>query len=172
MFNPRFLTLSSMILLAALSRLMPHPWNDTPIAAMALFGGAHFEKTSAAYFVAFAALFLSDLFLGFHSTMLFVYVGFGLTVFLGTALKHNRTLMAVPMSAVASSLLFYLITNFGSWLTDPMYTKTLSGLLQSYLAGLPFLRNGLLGDLFYSGLLFGSFAWAQRRLPQLQFSSK
>ncbi len=168
MMKPRFLTLAGVIFLAALSRLMPHPWNFTPIAALALFGGAQFEKTGHAFLVTFVALIVSDMFLGFHSTMFFVYPAFALTIFLGVSLKKNHAASSVFLSAVGSSLLFFFITNFGSWVTDPFYTKDFSGLLTSYLRGLPFLRNSLMGDLFYTGVLFGSFAFLAKRLPQLQ----
>lgn len=168
MMKPRFATLFVMILLAALSRLMPHPWNFTPIAAMALFGGAQFENTRHAFLVTFAALIVSDLLLGFHSTMLFVYPAFALTIFIGSGLKKSQGASSVFFAAVGSSLLFFFITNFGSWVMDPFYTKDFSGLLTSYVRALPFLRNSFMGDLFYTGVLFGSFSFLAKRLPQLQ----
>jgi hypothetical protein len=169
MMKPRFLTLSSMIVLAALSRLMPHPWNFTPIAAIALLGGAQFENSRHAFMVPFAALILSDVVLGFHSTMLFVYPAFGVIILLGTALKNNRNVSSVFFTTVGSSLLFFFITNFGSWVFDPFYTKDFSGLVSSYVRGLPFLRHTFLGDLFYVGILFGSFVFLEKRHPRLKY---
>lgn len=168
MRTPRSTTLISMIALAAVARVLPHPWNVTPLAAMALFSGAHFENTRYGFFVAFSSLLLSDLFLGFHMTMLFVYSGFGAIVLLGTFLKSHKTLGTVIFASLIGSVLFFLITNFGSWLLDGMYAKTPWGLLQAYVAGLPFFRNTVAGDLFYVGLLFGSFALAEKRLPILR----
>jgi hypothetical protein len=139
---------------------------------MALFGGVYFEKKWQAFLVAFGSMLLSDAFLGFHDTMFYVYLSFGLIVLAGFALKGKQSFANTTLAVIGCSFLFFFVTNFGSWLTDPFYAKTVSGLFQSYIRAIPFFRNTLLGDLFYSGLLFGSFSWAQKRLPQLQLAAQ
>ena len=168
MVPARPLVLFVGVLLAAASRLIPHPANVTPIAAMALFGGAHFSNRVAAFLVPLSAMILSDLILGFHSTMPFVYGSFVLIVLIGTLLRRRRTVPAVGVAAMASSVLFFLVTNFGVWVTGTLYPKTWTGLVTAYVAGLPFFRNTVLGDLFYVAVLFGGFAFLERYIPALR----
>jgi hypothetical protein len=166
--SPRFLVLTGVILIAALFRLLPHWPNFTPVAAIALFGGAHFSRKAIAFMIPLAALFLSDLILGFHGTMWAVYLGFIFTVALGMGIKGKTAVLPVLGTVVASSVLFYLLTNLAAWIGSPFYPQTFSGLMMSYAAGIPFLWNSLAGDLFYSGVLFGSFYFIRQRYPILQ----
>lgn len=140
------------IIAAALMRLLPHAPNVSPVGAVALFSGANVLGPSA-FILPLLAMFISDIFLGFHSTMIFVYGSFILAVILGRTLKKYGFAQLV-ITALLSSLLFFIITNFGVWLTGTMYTKNFSGLLECYIAALPFFRNTLVGDFFYSIILF------------------
>ena len=146
--------------LAVAARLLPHPPNFAPIAAMALFGGAYLNPRYA-ILVPLLALFLSDLFIGFYSpvVMISVYGSFVLTGALGIWLKKRRNPRNMVVAAVGSSLLFFLITNFAVWAAGA-YARDPSGLLQSYVAGLPFLKNTLAGDLFYTISFFGGYELA------------
>lgn len=176
--KPAFIVVAALIVAAAFSRLIPHWPNFTAVAAIALFGGAKFGNKLIAFVIPLAALFLTDLVLGFHGTMVPVYAAFGVTVLLGMSLRNRTSALNVGMTAVAASVIFFLVTNFGSWLTMPMYTKDAAGLMMAYLNGLAFFNDGsmgvspfintLIGDLFYSGVLFGSFALATRRIPALR----
>lgn len=168
MVSTRPLVLIAGIVLAAASRLMPHPPNVTPIAAMALFGGVHFSNPAAAYLVPLAAMALSDLVLGFHDTLPFVYGSFVLIVLIGSRLRREKTLVSVTIAALGSSVLFFLVTNFGVWATGTLYPKSWAGLATAYLAALPFFRNTVLGDLSYVAVLFGGFALLERYLPALR----
>ncbi|MDO9027517.1 MAG: hypothetical protein Q7U68_01460 [Candidatus Roizmanbacteria bacterium] len=143
----------AIILLAVVARLIPHAPNFAPIGGLALFSGANFKKKSA-LLIPLAAMFFSDMFLGFHKTIPYVYVSFILITIIGKYLKENPKVINLISASLLSSILFFLITNFGVWLTGSMYLKTVNGLLQSYLKGLPFFRNTLLGDLFYSFSFF------------------
>ena len=142
--------------IAAVLRLVPHPANVAPIAAMALFGGAYLNKRYA-LIVPLVAMFLSDLFLGFHQTMPFVYGSFVLIGLLGLWLRKHKSIPTVLLAGIISSTFFFLITNFGVWLTGTIYAKSFSGLLSAYTMGLPFYRNTLLGDLGYITLFFGGY---------------
>jgi len=169
MVNARFLTLVTMTLAAAVTRLLPHPPNVTPIAAMALFGGAHFASPLAAFAVPLSAMFLSDLLLGFglHPVMPFVYGSFAVTVCLGRWLRARWSVLAIGMAAVTGSVVFFVVTNLGVWLVGDLYPRTLDGLVICYLVAIPFFRNTLAGDACYTAVLFGGFALAQRYVPVL-----
>jgi len=176
MFNTRFFALLGITLSAAAMRLLPHPPNVTPIAAMALFGGVYFTNRKTAFLVPLAAMYLSDLALGFfvydfgwfHGFMPFVYAGFVMTVILGLLMRRMISPLAVGTAALASSVLFFIITNFGVWLVGNLYPKTLAGLGSCYVTAIPFFRNMLMGNVFYTLVLFGGFAMAQRYLPVLR----
>jgi hypothetical protein len=149
---------SILILVVALSRLIPHPVNFTPIAAIALAGGVYLEKRFA-LIIPLAALFISDLFIGFHNTILFVYGSFVLIGFMGLWLKSHKKFFPVIGTIILSSILFFIITNFGVWLTGGgwFYPKTWQGLVECYVMAIPFFRNTLAGDLIFTGVLFGLF---------------
>jgi hypothetical protein len=156
------------VLLAAASRLIPHPDNVTPLAAMALFGGAHLSNRAAAVAVPLTALLLSDLVLGFHSTMPFVYGSFIVIVLIGARLGRRKAVLPVAIAALASSVLFFLVTNFGVWAMGTMYPETWAGLTAAYVAAVPFFRNTVVGDLAYVAMLFGGFAYLERQFPALR----
>jgi hypothetical protein len=156
-----------LILAAAFSRLIPHPMNFAPITAIALFGGMYFDKRVAPV-LPLAALVISDLFLGFYDGVVWVYGGFLLVSLLGMAASRNRSFSVITGSTVAGSLLFFLVTNFGVWQSGILYPLTMSGLAECYVAALPFFRNALAGDLFYAGVLFGSYALIARALPSAE----
>lgn len=157
------------IFAAAAMRLVPHPPNFAPIAAMALFSGAQMPKRALSFAAPFAALLLSDIALGgFYPGMNFVYLSFGLTVLLGWAVARRKTALTIGAAAIASSVLFFVLTNFGVWLFTGMYPRTGEGLVACYVAAIPFFQNTLAGDLVYTALLFGGFALAERLLPPIR----
>lgn len=180
----RLLTLITIILTAALFRLVPHWPNFTPIAALALFGAAMFERKWLGLVSALAAMLLSDALIGFHGSMGAVYLSFGLTWLLGvwalpvrrSAVRRSGKLTAgrIVAASVMSSILFFLITNFAVWYGSAFYAQNLPGLITCYVAGLAFyngtsfLLNGLAGDLFYSALLFGGYYLLQLRFGELR----
>jgi hypothetical protein len=148
--------LIGVVALLAMFRFVPHPPNVTPVAAMALFAGAYFSNRALALIIPLAAMVLSDVVLGFHSTVWYVYAGVMLTVLIGSALQRF-SILRVGVAAILASLLFFIITNFGAWLHHDMYPQNIVGLLQSYIAGLPFLRNSLIANLIFSYLVFYGF---------------
>ncbi len=168
LFTPRFNLILTAIVVAAVFRLIPHWPNFTPVAAMALFGGAYIPKKWLAFMIPIAAMLLSDLFLGFHSYLLAVYGSFMLTVALGILISKRPGFLQVTGASLLSSLLFFLITNFVMWAGNPNFSQDYQGLMQCYTVAIPFFHNGILGDLFYNGLLFGGFYFARQYIPALQ----
>jgi len=172
MSKPRIVAISCLILVAAASRIIPHPPNFTPVIAIALFGGAYFSKKWLAFFIPFSSLFLSNLVLGYGVGSYAVYASFAVVVLIGLQLRRRRSALAIGAASLASSVLFLLITNFAVWLFDNMYPQTVAGLIMCYTAAFPFFKNALLGNAFYTIVLFGGFALAQRYWPVFQNREK
>lgn len=168
------IVLVGLIVVAALSRLIPHPFNFTPITAIAVFGGAMFANKRFSYIVPMLAMIVSDVLLGilksdigyaFHDTTLFVYGALALTVWFATSIKEV-TFGSVAARTLVGSLLFFVVTNFGVWMVSGMYPMSVSGLVQCFAMAIPFystdafaafslLGNQILGDIVYTGLIFG-----------------
>lgn len=170
----RLTTLLTIVLATALFRLVPHWPNFTPVAALALFGAATFDRKWLGLVAPFGAMLLSDAILGFHGSMGAVYISFGLTWLIGALALRRPTAGRVAGAALASSTLFFLITNFAVWYGSTFYPQTLAGLMGCYAAGLAFydgqsfFLNGVLGDLFFSGALFGGYYLLQQRFTVLR----
>ncbi len=146
------------VLVAAILRLVPHAPNFAPIGAMALFGGAYLGKRYALA-LPIAAMFLSDLFIGFDgiTSRLTVYGSFLVIGLIGLWLRERKSFQNVVLASLAASVLFFVITNFGVWAFGTIYPRTVEGLLACYVAAIPFFRNTLAGDLFYTGVFFGGY---------------
>ena len=137
-----------LILVLSFSRLIPHPSNFTPILAVGVFAGFYFRNFILSLFIVISAMFIGDLVIGFHSTMIFTYSSLILAVAIGLLIKKFN-FKEILFSGLSSSVVFFAVTNFGSWLTLEMYEKNFSGLLQSYFMGIPFFHNTLISTLIY-----------------------
>ncbi|HEY7006786.1 MAG TPA: DUF6580 family putative transport protein [Sphingomicrobium sp.] len=164
----RLTALLLAIVAATALRLVPHPPNFSPIDAMALFSGAYLGRRWVAFVAPLAALLLSDLALGFYHGMATVYSTVALIVVIGWWLSSKRTPLRIGAAAVVSSVLFFVITNFGMWMFSGFYPVTYAGLVACYTAAIPFFQNTVAGDLFYSALLFGGFVLAEHFVPRLR----
>jgi len=145
------------------TRLLPHPANFAPIAALALFAGVYGARISKWYLLApLAAILLSDLFLGFYEwkVMGIVYGSFFAIGLFGLLVGKYKNPGTIILGSLGGSMLFYVVTNFAVWAFTAYYPATLDGLLMSYTMALPFFRNTLMGDLFYAGLFFGAYEFA------------
>ncbi len=173
-----FLVISLLVLFAAATRFLMIP-NFTAVGAMGLFGAAYFKRKYLAFVIPFVALFLSDLILNnvvyaqyydgfvlFGTGAYWTYIGFGAIVLIGLGLLRKINILNVIGASISASLAFFLITNFGVWASGILYPTTGAGLLLSYEAGLPFFQYSLMGDLFFSGVMFGLYEWAIRPLFQ------
>ena len=163
--NMNRLIIPAIIIFAALTRLMPHPPNFTPIIAMGLFGGAYLKDKRWALLLPVGAMLLADVFLGFHGTMIWVYGSLIIITTIGFLLKRGVTLKNGAIATIGGSLLFFLVTNFGVWASGSFYPKTLEGLISCYAAGIPFFGNTLAGSVFYSGLMFFGYEQIRKYLP-------
>jgi len=166
--NSRIFALLSAILVAAVLRLVPHPPNFTPIGAMALFSGAYLGRRGLAFAAPLGAMALSDAVLGFYSGFWITYVAVALIVVVGWLALSRVSVLRVGGAAIVSSVLFFLVSNFGTWSSSGMYPHTFAGLSACYVAAIPFFQNTIAGDLFYATLLFGGFRIAELLLPSVR----
>lgn len=163
--NPNFWVVTLMVFAAAFVRLLPHPPNYAPIAAMALFGGAYFTKKSFAFLIPLAAMFLTDAIIGFYSTAWLTYISFALIVVLGIVMLKKVSVKNLIFASVTASVSFFLITNFGVWALGTLYPRTPAGVMESYVAAIPFFQNSLIGDLFFVGVMFGAYELIKYKVP-------
>ena len=166
----RLLFALAIIVVAAALRVAPHPWNFTPVGAMALFSGAVVRDRRLAFAFPIVALLSGDLFVGFYKpgVMLMVYSSFLLSVLIGRLLQNGRTFLRIAGATLLGSIQFFLVTNFAVWWLLGSYAKTAAGLAACYLNGLPLFANTLAGDALYAALFFGAFAVAERFVPMFR----
>lgn len=175
-FNPSKRSFSlkwaiGFVLIAAAARILPHPVNFTPLGAMALFGAASISRKWLAVALPIVAFWISDLFLNnvvysmyyegftwFTPGYLWMYGAMILTSLIGFGLLGKVSIHRLAGASISSSIVFFLLSNFGVWLGSTLYPQTLTGLGACYVAGLAFLQNSLAGDLFFSAALFGGYA--------------
>ena len=137
-----------IILALSLTRLIPHPWNFSPMLAVGVFSGFYFRQFYLSLFVVIFSMFIGDLFLGFHSTMFFTYISLAIAVVIGLLIKQFKFLQ-ITIGGLVSSVCFFLITNFGAWITLDMYEKNFAGLMSSYTLAIPFFQNTLISTFLY-----------------------
>ena len=163
----------TLIVLSAVLRILPHPWNLTPVGAMALFSGAMFRNRWIAFLLPLASLFAGDLFVGFYKLILIVYASFAVSVAIGRWLVKDRTAARIGGAVFLGALQFFVVTNFAMWGVGSFYPKTAAGLRACYLAAVPFFWNTLAGDALYAAALFGGYALAEKTfLSPLEQSAK
>ena len=159
-FSSQFLIVSIMILVAAFSRLLTNKfeiWNFTPIIAMSLFSGAEVRDKRFAFLIPLTAMIITDAFFGFYTGILVVYSALMIITAFGFLLRKRVNVISVILGSLGASAIFFLVTNFALLYPTTLYPHTLQGIMASYTAGIPFFKNAMLGDLIYSGILFGSY---------------
>jgi hypothetical protein len=164
----RLVALLSAIVAAALLRLVPHLPNFSPIGAMALFSGAYLGRRGVAFVAPLAAMVLSDVVIGFYAGVWITYLAVTLIVMIGILALSRISVLRIGTAAIASSIVFFAVSNFGTWALSGMYPHTLAGLEACYVAAIPFFQNTIAGDLFYATLLFGGFKIAEHLIPKVR----
>jgi hypothetical protein len=163
MSTSRILVIAGLIAAAALSRLLPHPSNFTPIGAMAIFGGACVGRLGLAMLLPAIAMLVSDAILGFSAATPIVYGCFAIDVLIGRWLRGRRTLVPIAVAVLVGSIQFFAFTNFACWVD--FYPHTLAGLSECYALAIPFFQNTLAGDAFFATVLFGGLAVVEYGCP-------
>jgi hypothetical protein len=167
----RTLLVFTMIVLAAALRLAPHPWNFTPVGAIALFSGAMVRDRRLAFLFPGLVMFATDAIIGFNKLSPVVYASFLISVLIGRFLNQQRNVLRIGGATLLGALQFFIITNFGVWAFLNSYPRTGAGLLTCYIAGVPLFWNTLAGDAVYATLLFGGFFLAERLTARLHPSA-
>lgn len=167
-----FIAMLSMFGIGLVMRLVPHPGNFSPIAAIALFAGFYFSKKWA-IILPLAIMFITDLAIGIYDwkLMAVVYGCMALAGLAGSLARKYKSLSTVVVSSVAVSVIFFLATNFAVWLFSTWYTRDFAGLMQCYALAVPFFRNNLLGNLFYTGVFFGCYELVMMAVKNKMFSA-
>ena len=147
-----------LVACGVLGRILPHAWNFAPIVAIGLFAGARLG-TRYAFTLPVLAMVISDMFIGFYDWRinLTVYIAMALSGGVGLLLRNRRNPIAIGIGSIAASTLFFLVTNGAVWAFSTMYTHSFGGLMSSYIAGIPFFRNAIVGDVLYSFAFFGLY---------------
>ena len=172
--------LSIIILLAAFTRIMPHPPNFSPMAAIGLFGAAHFAKKWQAFFIPLIGIWISDLVINnyvysssssnivwFYSGFYWQYMSYILIIFAGLFIFNRGISLTKTFGGmISSSGIFFLVSNFGVWTGGTMYPKNFGGLITCYAAGVPFIHNTIISDVLFTTVLFGTYY-----LLQVEYSS-
>ncbi len=176
--NTRLLTIGAIMFGMALTRLLPHPVNFTPMAAIAVFGGAQLMHNRHRFGLMLLAALLSDLLVNsllynyndlsyfLEPGTLGIYGCYMFFVWMGTTLKKVNV-VGVGSRSILASAVFFIVSNLTLWAGSTFYTQDLTGLMACYIAAIPFIQNSFAGDLIYSGILFGGFALLQKRIPVL-----
>lgn len=171
MNNSKFWLITGLIFTAVISRIIPHPFNVTPLIAVSLFAGAKFKDTKWAFIIPAVSFFMSDVILSymnhydlFHDTIFFTYASIVLIVLLGRILNNQKFSFGKTFGlTIASSLLFFIISNFGVWLFGNMYSMNIEGLINCYVMAIPFNKYSVLGDLFFVAVLFGTYEFVSAK---------
>lgn len=182
--NLRFSVLTALILLCAFSRIIPHMPNFSPLGTIGLFGAAYFSKKWQVFLIPIVATWLSDLFINnviygqyypeftwFYQGFYWQYGSYLLIALAGIFIFKKVNSQRVIAGALTSTAIFFLVSNFGCWIGSTTYPQNFVGLMTCYAAGIPFLKGTLLGDLVYSGMLFGTFTLAQHQFPALRLAN-
>ena len=159
----------TIVFVLALSRVLPHPPNFTPILGMAFFAGAVFDKKVLAYCISILAMLVSDLYLGFHAGMPIIYFAICVCILIGTFFHSKLNLTTSFLGISAGVISFYLISNFAVWYGSGMYASDLNGLITCYIMALPFLQNTFLSSIFYGMAACVLYLMADKHL---KFSAK
>ena len=171
-FQSKIVIVFSLVFIAALSRLIPHPPNFNPLMSIALFGGVMFSRQVWAFAIPFIALVLSDLIIGFYGIMMLpVYLSLALVVLHGFWVNRKSKEAgkfawgSLGISVLSSSLVFFVTTNFFVWLLTPMYAKTFVGLMECFTLAIPFFDNTVFSNVVYSVAIFGSYELLKAARP-------
>lgn len=159
--RPQIILFMVLLVIATLWRVIPHEWNMTPFMALALFAGAQIQHSLWRFLLPLAGMVVSDLILGVHNTLIWVYGALFFSVVIGTLLKDKHFHWYLG-GASAGALAFFAITNFGVWAVAGLYPATIEGLIACYVAALPFLAKSLAADLFFTSLFFVAFSLVSR----------
>lgn len=166
--NSSLLLVAVFVVLGILSRFIPVAPNFSPIISVALFSGVFFADKRIAFLIPVITMFTSDIFIGFHSTMIATYLSFALIAIIGMKMTLNKK--NVLLGSIGGAVVFFIVTNFAVWCAG-WYGYTFAGLVTCFEAAIPFFRNTLASSVLYSTVLFGGFYLAEKYLLKVAKAS-
>ena len=137
-------------------RLIDHPWNFTPVLAFGILAGYYLKNVLYGYGLVIASMILGDFIIGFHYLIFFTYFGLLFSVIIGNYINQLK-LTQILLSSISSAILFFIVSNFGVWLLSGFYPANMQGLIECYIAGIPFFRSTLLSTLIFVFILKWSY---------------
>jgi len=158
-----------LITLGVLSRFFIHFSNFTPILAIALFAGFYLSKRNA-LIVPLVMMVISDAFVGFHDMILFTWGTILLTSYIGIRNRDNKSIKTVAFASIGSAVIFHIVTNFAVWVFYTTYPKSIAGLIECYVAAIPYFRGTLLSTIIYTAVLFGGYEFLAARIKNTRFA--
>ena len=171
------IAVSLIVVIVSFLRLIPHIHNFSPIIALAIFGVFHYKNKSFSYFIPLLSVWFSDLILNnfiyaltdnfsfFYDGFYWQYLAYIIIIFISYNYKNRKiNIPNIFYLALSSSLIFFIISNFGVWLSSGMYTNDINGLFSCYIAAIPFYKGTLFGTFFYTPILFGLYFLLQKKL--------
>ena len=161
----RFWLALSLVIAGVILRVLPHPWNFAPIGAIALFGGARFDRRAFGIAIPLVTMLIGDAFIGFHSLMPVIYATYAVIAVLGMLLRDRRSVIAIGGTSLVASTIFFITTNLAVWQMGTTYAHTAAGLVACYIAAIPYFGNTIASDAIYAALFFGTFALWERYAP-------
>jgi len=160
---------AGLLILGVISRLIIHLPNFTPVIALALFGGVYLKKQQAVI-LPVLMMIIADLFIGIDATFPFTWGSMAAIALMGLWVRRNKSFTTVAGSSLLSSVLFFLVSNFGVWLVQNMYPRTLAGLIECYVTAIPFFGSTLVSTVVYTAVLFAGYEWAAARLQKTRLA--
>ncbi len=151
-----------LIVAVSLFRFVPHPPNLTPILAVGILSVTWFKRPQAQFGFPLLIMCLSDMVIGFHRLVPVVYLAIMACSCTGFLLKRDQSFSRILGSGLLSSILFFIITNFGVWGLGTMYPKSIMGLMSCYIAAIPFFHNTVIGTVSALFIMFGLNTCVQR----------
>ena len=168
MNKTRLIILTLIIIGAVALRMMLTDFpNVAPITALAIFVGIFFEKKYLAFIIPAVVMLISDFFIGFHNTMWAVYGAFGLIALIGIYIQNKISVLSMVAASLGASILFFIVTNFAVWATGSWYPTNFAGLIECYVAAIPFFGKTIVSDLLFTGVFVGGFLFAQSKITAL-----
>jgi len=161
------LLIAALVVLGISWRLMPHLPNFAPVGAIAIMAGMMFRWRRALW-LPLAIIVLSDLVIGLYRGFIWTWISLAIIPLAGVLIRHLPLSWRIPLGTVSASLIFFIISNFGVWVTSGMYDHTLAGFVDCYVMALPFLRNTMISDLVFTSLLLTSFEYGTAFMRMIQ----
>lgn len=157
--NHKIFALVLIVFITVISRFVPHPPNFTPVLAAGLFAGTYFNKKYLAYLVPISIMLFTDLAIGLHSTLVWVYLSILFVVFLGSLIAKKKNIFTIGFGGFIAAVLFFLVTNFGVWITGTGFSHplTFGGLIACYIDAIPFFTNTLMSTVGYYSIMYFSY---------------